>query len=215
MPIHWICVTNDSKGPAPSLLRFLFFRKTVYLPMLGSDEDLIWARGYGEWASGFFPFSLVLTGWRAKYLSGGICTWPSVSEPENSRCWCYLHCWWRSGRHSSPSGQEAWPFLAYPEHLGVIWCATNKLKLDLQELDRFQGPGNNPFWQGLLIPLPLSSPPFPAVKETLAAYFSLSLALWKLQPTLPSKPCRVTLALIGKSYLFKGYGAFYHQTYSS
>lgn len=28
----------------------------------------------------------------------------------------------------------------------------NKINLDLQKLDRFQGPGNNPFWHGLLIP---------------------------------------------------------------
>lgn len=89
----------------------------------------------------------------------------------------------------------------------------NKLKLDLHEPARFQGPGNNPFWHGLLTQL--SSPQFQAVQETLAAYFSPSLA-----PTLPSKPCRVTLALIDKSLivanhrcaadvggLFKGYGA--------
>ncbi len=42
----------------------------------------------------------------------------------------------------------------------------------------------------------------PVVEDTLASHLSPSLALsWKSRPLLPSKPCRTTSALIGKSYI--------------
>ncbi len=42
----------------------------------------------------------------------------------------------------------------------------------------------------------------PVVEDTLASHLSPSLApSWKSRPLLPSKPCRTTSALIGKSYI--------------
>ncbi len=44
-----------------------------------------------------------------------------------------------------------------------------------------------------------------AVEDTLAAYLSQnSTPSWKSRPLLPSKPCRTTLALIGKYYMAAG-----------
>ncbi len=45
----------------------------------------------------------------------------------------------------------------------------------------------------------------PVVEDTLASQLSPSLApSWKSRPLLPSKPCRTTSALIGKSYIAAG-----------
>ncbi len=45
----------------------------------------------------------------------------------------------------------------------------------------------------------------PVVEDTLASHLSPSLApSWKSRPLLPSKPCRTTSALIGKSYIAAG-----------
>ncbi len=45
----------------------------------------------------------------------------------------------------------------------------------------------------------------PVVEDTLASHLSPSLApSWKSRPLLPSKPCRTTSALIGKSYMAAG-----------
>ncbi len=45
----------------------------------------------------------------------------------------------------------------------------------------------------------------PVVKDTLASHLSPSLApSWKSRPLLPTKPCRTTSALIGKSYIVAG-----------
>ncbi len=45
----------------------------------------------------------------------------------------------------------------------------------------------------------------PVVEDTLASHLSPSLApSWKSRPLLPSKPCRTTSALIGKSYIADG-----------
>ncbi len=45
----------------------------------------------------------------------------------------------------------------------------------------------------------------PVVEDTLASHLSPSLApSWKSHPLLPSKPCRTTSALIGKSYIASG-----------
>ncbi len=45
----------------------------------------------------------------------------------------------------------------------------------------------------------------PVVEDTLASHVSPSLApSWKSRPLLPSKPCRTTSALIGKSYIAAG-----------
>ncbi len=45
----------------------------------------------------------------------------------------------------------------------------------------------------------------PVIEETLASHLSPSLApSWKSHPLLPSKPCRTTSALIGKSYIAAG-----------
>ncbi len=45
----------------------------------------------------------------------------------------------------------------------------------------------------------------PVVEDTLASHLSPSLApFWKSRPLLPSKPCRTTSALIGKSYIVAG-----------
>ncbi len=42
----------------------------------------------------------------------------------------------------------------------------------------------------------------PVIEDTLASHLSPSLApSWKSRPLLPSKPCRTTSALIGKSYI--------------
>ncbi len=42
----------------------------------------------------------------------------------------------------------------------------------------------------------------PVIEDTLASHLSPSLApSWKSRPLLPSKPCRTTFALIGKSYI--------------
>lgn len=169
----------------PWLKRTRTITPQIYLSMLGSHEDLILSSRLWRASQQIFSF-LSCSHWMTCKVS----LWWNLHVTICVRVWkltlliswwCYLHCRWWSGGHSSPSVQETWPSLAYTEHLGVILCAMNKLKLDLQELDRFQSPGNNPFWHRLLIPLPLSSPPFPTVKETLAAYFSLLfLTLWLL-----------------------------------
>ncbi len=45
----------------------------------------------------------------------------------------------------------------------------------------------------------------PVMEDTLASHLSPSLApSWKSRPLLPSKPCRTTSALIGKSYIAAG-----------
>ncbi len=45
----------------------------------------------------------------------------------------------------------------------------------------------------------------PVVEDTLATHLSPSLApSWKSCPLLPTKPCRTTFALIGKSYIAAG-----------
>ncbi len=45
----------------------------------------------------------------------------------------------------------------------------------------------------------------PVIEDTLASHLSPSLApSWKSRPVLPSKPCRTTSALIGKSYIAAG-----------
>ncbi|MGL5643640.1 MAG: hypothetical protein ACRCW3_02595, partial [Metamycoplasmataceae bacterium] len=45
----------------------------------------------------------------------------------------------------------------------------------------------------------------PAVEDTLASHLApTSAASWKSRPVLPSKPCRTTSALIGKSYMAAG-----------
>ncbi len=45
----------------------------------------------------------------------------------------------------------------------------------------------------------------PVIEDTLASHLSPSLApSWKFRPLLPSKPCRTTSALIGKSYIAAG-----------
>ncbi len=45
----------------------------------------------------------------------------------------------------------------------------------------------------------------PVIEDTLASHISPSLApSWKSRPLLPSKPCRTTSALIGKSYIAAG-----------
>ncbi len=45
----------------------------------------------------------------------------------------------------------------------------------------------------------------PVIEDTLASHLSPSLApSWKSRPLLPSKPCRTTSALIGKSYIEAG-----------
>ncbi len=45
----------------------------------------------------------------------------------------------------------------------------------------------------------------PVIEDTLASHLSPSLApSWKSHPLLPSKPCRTTSALIGKSYIAAG-----------
>ncbi len=48
----------------------------------------------------------------------------------------------------------------------------------------------------------------PVVEDTLASHLSPSLApFWKSRPLLPTKPCRTTSALIGKSYIAAGQAA--------
>ncbi len=42
-----------------------------------------------------------------------------------------------------------------------------------------------------------ATPSIPVVEDTLAPHFSPSLAPWKSRPLLPTKPCRITSALIG------------------
>ncbi len=45
----------------------------------------------------------------------------------------------------------------------------------------------------------------PAVEETLVAHLVPNSAPpWKSRPLLPSKPCRVTSALVGKSHMAAG-----------
>ncbi len=45
----------------------------------------------------------------------------------------------------------------------------------------------------------------PVAEDTLASHLSPSLApSWKSRPLLPTKPCRTTSALIGKSYITAG-----------
>ncbi len=53
----------------------------------------------------------------------------------------------------------------------------------------------------------------PLVEETLAEYLAPnSDTAWKSHPLLPSKPCRVTSILVGKSYSAAGQSAAKHYT---
>ncbi len=53
----------------------------------------------------------------------------------------------------------------------------------------------------------------PVVEDTLASQLSHSLApSWKSRPLLPTKPCRTTSALIGKSYIAAGQAGMALQT---
>ncbi len=83
-------------------------------------------------------------------------------------------------------------------------------------IERSPDPGSSHFPPALLTRRPLTSPTswvlwsrgytaMPVVEDTLASQLSPSLApSWKSRPLLPSKLCRTTSALIGKSYIAAG-----------
>ncbi len=76
-------------------------------------------------------------------------------------------------------------------------------------IERSPDPGSSHFPPALLTNLVGSVEQgytaMPVVEDTLASHLSPSLApSWKSHPLLPSKPCRTTSALIGKSYIAAG-----------
>ncbi len=73
----------------------------------------------------------------------------------------------------------------------------------------FRAPPRSSRWIGPMSPaspeLRNSTSGRSVVEDTLASHLSPSLApSWKSRPLLPSKPCRTTSALIGKSYIVAG-----------
>ncbi len=106
-------------------------------------------------------------------------------------------------RRSSTSGSlvARTPGLKEGSHHFSVICIT-----------RSPDPENSLFPPVLLTRQPLTSgseeqgyTAIPVVEDTLASHLSPSLApSWKSRPLLPTKPCRTTFALIGKSYIAAG-----------
>ncbi len=130
-----------------------------------------------------------------------------------------------------PSGQEAWPSPAYTELEEVLARTIEKLSLDWpdepceSQSSKFDerllsGSVSRPTRRKLpFFPDNAAATDFtnlvgsveqgyaavPAVEDALAAHLSPNFALsWKSHPLLPSKPCKTTSALIGKSYMVAG-----------
>lgn len=144
--------------------------KTGYLPMLGSRDLTLSSR---IWPI-HFSLSLLLSLDDVQRPR-----WPSVSEPENSLL--ISLCLFTAGghRHSSPSAQDARPSLDYcfmcheQVKAGLAWAGQISRSWKQPVLARITDPAASVFT-------------FPAVKETLAAYFSQPLtSSWALQSTLP------------------------------
>ncbi|CAM4467751.1 unnamed protein product [Leuciscus chuanchicus] len=118
---------------------------------------------------------------------------------------------------SPEAGQKVWPTAAYTELIDVLSRATEKLAIDWPDEPResqsskhdetfLSGPNSRPERRKLPFFSDLHNEISRSWKQPFSALLTnASLApSWKSRPLLPSKPCRTTSALIGKSYMAAG-----------
>ncbi len=116
-----------------------------------------------------------------------------LDEPRESRA-SKLDEWFLSGANSKPERRKLPFFGDLHQEISRSW--KQPFSSRLTNVADFTNPVGS-VEQGYTA--------MPVVEDTLASHLSPSLApSWKSRPLLPSKPCRTTSALIGKSYIVAG-----------
>ncbi len=116
--------------------------------------------------------------------------WPD--EPRASK----LDEWFLSGAHSKPERRKLPFFSDLHREISGSWKQPFSSRLTNAAAADFTN---------LVGSVEQGYTAMPVVEDTLASHLSPSLApSWKSRPLLPSKPCRTTSALIGKSYIAAG-----------
>ncbi len=116
--------------------------------------------------------------------------WPD--EPRASK----LDEWFLSGAHSKPERRKLPFFSDLHREISGSWKQPFSSRLTNAAAADFTN---------LVGSVEQGYTAMPVVEDTLASHLSPSLApSWKSRPILPSKPCRTTSALIGKSYIAAG-----------
>ncbi len=119
--------------------------------------------------------------------------WPD--EPRESRA-SKLDEWFLSGAHSKPERRKLPFFSDLHREISGSWKQPFSSRLTNAAAADFTN---------LVGSVEQGYTAMPVVEDTLASQLSPSLApSWKSRPLLPSKPCRTTSALIGKSYIAAG-----------
>ncbi len=119
--------------------------------------------------------------------------WPE--EPRESRA-SKLDERFLSGAHSKPERTKLPFFSDLHQEISRSWKQPFSSRLTNAAAADFTN---------LVVSVEQGYTAMPVVEDTLASHLSPSLApSWKSRPLLPSKPCRTTSALIGKSYIAAG-----------
>ncbi len=119
--------------------------------------------------------------------------WPD--EPRESGA-SKLDEWFLSGAHSKPERRKLPFFSDLHREISGSWKQPFSSRLTNAAAADFTN---------LVGSVEQGYTAMPVVEDTLASHLSPSLApSWKSRPLLPSKPCRTTSALIGKSYIAAG-----------
>ncbi len=119
--------------------------------------------------------------------------WPD--EPRESRA-SKLDEWFLSGAHSKSERRKLPFFSDLHREISGSWKQPFSSRLTNAAAADFTN---------LMGSVEQGYTAMPVVEDTLASQLSPSLApSWKSRPLLPSKPCRTTSALIGKSYIAAG-----------
>ncbi len=119
--------------------------------------------------------------------------WPD--EPRESRA-SKLDERFLSGAHSKPERRKLPFFSDLHREISSSWKQTFSSRLTNAAASDFTN---------LVGSVEQGYTAMPVIEDTLASHLSPSLApSWKSRPLLPSKPCRTTSALIGKSYIAAG-----------
>ncbi len=119
--------------------------------------------------------------------------WPE--EPRESRA-SKLDERFLSGAHSKPERRKLPFFSDLHQEISRSWKQPFSSRLTNAAAADFTN---------LVVSVEQGYTAMPVVEDTLASHLSPSLApSWKSRPLLPSKPCRTTSALIGKSYIAAG-----------
>ncbi len=119
--------------------------------------------------------------------------WPD--EPRESRA-STLDEWFLIGAHSKPERRNLPFFSNLHRDISSSWKQPFSSRLTNTPAADFTN---------LVGSVEQGYTAMPVIEDTLASHLSPSLApSWKPRPLLPSKPCRTTSALIGKSYIAAG-----------